>query len=42
MCDQPATSDEHVPPKGLFPESKDVPFENRPNFAHDLNLTLQL
>jgi hypothetical protein len=25
MCDQPATSDEHVPPKCLFPEEKDLP-----------------
>lgn len=25
MCDQPATSDEHAPPKCLFPEQKDLP-----------------
>ena len=25
MCDKPATSDEHVPPKCLFPEKKDLP-----------------
>lgn len=25
MCERPATSDEHVPPKCLFPEEKDLP-----------------
>ena len=25
MCDQPSTSAEHVPPKCLFPEKKDLP-----------------
>lgn len=25
MCDAPATSEEHVPPKCLFPERKDLP-----------------
>lgn len=25
MCDMPSFSNEHVPPKGLFPESKDLP-----------------
>jgi hypothetical protein len=25
MCDLPSVSNEHVPPKGLFPESKDLP-----------------
>lgn len=28
MCDSPATSREHVPPKCLFPEQKDIPGEN--------------
>lgn len=28
MCDSPATSREHVPPKCLFPERKDIPEEN--------------
>lgn len=28
MCDQPATSDEHVPPKCFFPEQKDLGTEN--------------
>jgi len=25
MCDAPETSVEHVPPRGLFPEQKDLP-----------------
>ena len=34
MCDQPATSDEHAPPKCLFPEQKDLP----PNTDYRKNL----
>jgi hypothetical protein len=31
MCDDPSTSKEHVPPRCLFPESKDVGSEHRKN-----------
>ena len=33
MCDQPVTSREHVPPKCIFPEKKDLPkgFDFRKN-----------
>jgi hypothetical protein len=30
-CGKPATSDEHVPPKGLFPEQKDINMDLRRN-----------
>jgi len=30
-CGAPATSDEHVPPKGLFPEKKDIKHDLRKN-----------
>ena len=35
MCDQPATTKEHVPPKCLFPEQKDLP-KDSPSLRENL------